>query len=441
MKNHYARYRSQQGGALLIFVLILVLAGTAALFSSLDGSDVKLERDRKTVAALSEAKAALIGFAVKSGTAVGAARPGDLPCPDIIGNDGQSDPCAANAIGRLPWRTLGISELRDGDNEQLWYAVSNNFKNNPRIFPLNSDTIGTITIRDTAGNLINDGAANNGVAAVVISPGAVITRQDGVNQVRDNANLNTPMHYLDIALGEDNQNYVNGNANGLIEGPIKDVNGSVVLNDKLLSITQAEILVPVEKRVVAAVSNALLDFFCSPDVADYTTKNCSGVAGNQFYPRPALFSDTTCFGLGNAGACISDLVANRGRLPATLTIGAWDATSILRGTSASNWFQSNGWREHIHYAVDLACVEGTVDCGGGLGIVLTLNNALANPISRIVVTAAGRAQAGQDRLLNFDKQNEINYLEDENVLPLDDVFTRTVAAAIVFNDISVNISQ
>lgn len=437
----------QKGATLIIFALILVLAATTYLVSQLDGTSIKIERDKKTSAALAEAKMALIGFAARSGTAVGTARPGDLPCPDTD-NDGSTNVCLANAIGRLPWRTLGISDLRDGDGERLWYAVSVNFKSNPRIYPLSSDTEGTITLRDAAGNIINDGSLNNGLVAVVFSPGAAIRRQDAVNQVRDIANQNNAINYLDVALGEDNQSFMNGNADGFIKGPIKDANGGIIFNDQIISITHEEIFNGVEQRVISEVSNALLDYYCAPVAADYATKTCTGVAGNQFYPRPSLFSDASCLVTVDiiAPDCPSDVVVNRGRLPVTLATGAWNATSILRGTNAlNNWFQRNGWREQIHYAVDAQCVDGTVNCGGGVGLTLTLNFA-PNPVSRVIVIAAGRAQLGQSRLdpPALDKTIEINYLEDENALPLDDVYTRTVAPpppVVPFNDHSVNIPQ
>lgn len=451
MKNrHHQKKHTQKGITLMVFVLVLLLAGMAVIFSVLDGSTVNIERDKKTALALAEAKSALLGFAARSGVEVGAARPGDLPCPDnyplghaFEGSSGSvlATTCNGNAIGRLPWKALGISDLRDGNGERLWYAVSSNFKNNPRVYPLNSDTLGTISLRDSTGQLLNDGAAGNGLVAVVFSPGAPLVRQDGVAQARVNANFNNPIHYLDIAFGEDNQNFINGNDNGFISGRIKDANGNVILNDKLISITQREIMHLVESRVAVAVSNALLDYYCQPDVANYVTKSCIGNTGNQFYPRPALFSDTTCFGILNVSICSSAVAVNKGRVPVTLEVGAWSATSILRGTAINNWFQRNGWREQTHYAVDVACVSPAVNCGGGLGLSLTLNNAINNPLSRVIVTMSGRVQINRSRGGNPDKQNELNYLEDENVLPLDDVFTRSVADGVIFNDYSVNIPQ
>ncbi len=438
----------QNGVALIIFTLVLVLAVTTYFFSQLSASDIKIERDKKTFAALTEAKLALIGFAARSGTAFGTARPGDLPCPDI-NNDGVAEPSCGNAagttqqanrLGRLPWITLGLSDLRDGDGERLWYAVSSRYKLNTRFYPLNSDTQGTITLRNAAGNIINNGSLNSGLVAVVFSPGTAIRRQDAVYQVRDIANQNNAVNYLDVALGEDNQSFVDGNLDGFINGPIKDANGDLILNDQLVSLTQQEIMKPVEQRVIAAVSNALLDYYCAPDVANYATKNCSGVSGNQFYPRPALFTDPSCLATVDIVSpdCLSDVVVTHGRLPVTLATGIWNATSILRGTTSSNnWFQRNGWREHIHYAVAPACVDGTLNCDGAGGF-LTLNFA-RTPTSRIVVTTAGMALTGQLRATNANKALEVNYFEDENATPLDSFYTQTAAG--LFNDRSVNIPQ
>ena len=338
---------SKQGGiALIIFALILVLATTTFFVSQLDGNNIKIERDKKTVAALAEAKAALLGFGAQSGAALGSARPGELPCPDINNSGVEAASCNGNVVGRLPWKTLGINDLRDGDGERLWYAVSTKFIKNPRTYPLNSETQGTITVRDTSGTIINDGSLSSGLVAVVISPSVAIKRQDGVTQMRDTpVNQNNAINYLDIALGEDNSNFINGNINGLIKGPVEDISGNVILNDKLISITQDELMAVVEPRVIAAVSNALLDFYCGGVAnADYVTKVCFVAGGNRFFPRPASFSDPTCLGFSSISAgCTSFATASHGRIPVNLTNPAtyfWNSTSILRGAPANSiWVQ------------------------------------------------------------------------------------------------------
>ncbi|HQM86270.1 MAG TPA: hypothetical protein PLC01_00335 [Methylotenera sp.] len=431
MKHHSNIKLNQRGASLIILVLILVLGGLAVVFSSLDGQSIRVERDKKTHDALAEAKLALIGYATRSGLATGAARPGELPCPDA-NNDGSSDVCAVNAVGRLPWRTLGINDLRDGDGERLWYAVSTSFKNNPRIYLLNSDTLGTISLRDSAGNMLNDGSANNGLVAVIVSPSAPMTRQDGVEQVRDVANINNAINYMDIVLGEDNQNFVNGNVNGFISGPIKDATGNIILNDKLVSISRREIMMPVERRVAATVINALLDYFCGSGNVNYDTNACLAVGGSRSYPHPANFAESTCLGIGNlAAGCTSDLAVNHGRLPANPNL-SWDTTSLLLGSNG-NWFQRNGWREQVHYAVAPACLMGTTDCDGA-GF-LTLNTSLVNTVNvNVIVAVGGEMLAGQSRASVADKLNETNYLEDENLTTADDVYTNLSLMGNPFND-------
>ncbi len=52
----------------------------------------------------------------------------NLPCPDD-NNDGISDTLkekCLSTIGWLPFKTLGLKDLRDNHNERLWYAYSPN---------------------------------------------------------------------------------------------------------------------------------------------------------------------------------------------------------------------------------------------------------------------------------------------------------------------------
>ena len=56
----------------------------------------------------------------------------------------------------------------------LWYALSDNFRNSPKLEPLNSETEGQLSV---------DG--NNDIVAVIIAPGAPIG-----NQSRDPADTN-----------------------------------------------------------------------------------------------------------------------------------------------------------------------------------------------------------------------------------------------------------
>lgn len=429
--------RNQKGMVLLMLLLIFTLIASLYVLRSLDSTAINNERAKKTQKALAEAKIALLSFASnrpeQAGCGTNCARPGDLPCPDT-NNDGFAELSCGNAagttgqanrLGRLPWRNLGIPDLRDGYGERLWYAVSSRYKNNSRFRPLNSDTAATITLRNSAGNIINDGSLTTGLAAVVISTGPAFRRVDAVVQVRDGANQNLAVNYLDNALGEDNQNFIDGNINGFISGPVRDVAGNLIVNDRVLAITRADMNNVMEKRVLAEVRNALIFYF-----------NNEGVLS---YPAPANFTDGACLGFATIPLnCSENAAITRGRIPA-IPDTDWNTTSILRGGANNNWFQLNAWREQVYYAVAPACVTGTVACGG-IGL-LTLNNALILPANgkQLVLIASGAALAGQARATNANRTQVINYLEGENLMPLDDVYVRTSPLTAVVNDRAISL--
>lgn len=402
VNNSSESHASQYGGALLISMLILVILSSVFLFSMLSGSNAKVQREKKTLVALYEAKNALLAYTtsvnlIHPACAGNCRRPGDLPCPDT-NNDGVAEVACGNAagttgqalrIGRLPWKTLGLDDVRDGNGDRLWYAVSNRFKQNTRAFPLNSDTVGTISVRDTNGNLLHDATGASGVAAIVMSAGISITRQDAVVQSRILANENNPIHYLDNAFGEDNANFADGGANGFIKGVINDATGNTLLNDQLIALSQAEVMKAIEPRVAKEVINAVSAYFGS----------------NSFYPSPASFSDTICLGVATiaTGFCVPDAMISGGRVPVN-PLPDWSATSILIGTANNNWFQQNGWREHVYYS------HGA----------LTL---MPENISKsLVVIATGPTIGLQIRATNTDKTSEANYLELDNISPLDDTY-------------------
>ena len=427
---------SQKGMALLILVFISALIITGYVLQSLDSRGVRIEQDKKTAEALAQAKIALLAFAAVQNLTPGTCttncpRPGDLPCPDSD-NDGDAELSCGNAagstgqanrLGRLPWRTLGLPDLRDGASERLWYAVSSRYKYNTRYRPLNTDTTATITLRDSNGNIISSGT-NNGLVALVIAPSVSLTRQDGISQVRNGANATIASNYLEIAFGEDNQNFVDSSGtNGFIMGPVKDVSGRTIVNDQILTITRDEMNQAMETRVLAEVGNSLADYYL--------------MAG--FFPFPAIFNDTACLGSANInGTNCPESLLTHGRIPANPAT-AWSSTSVLRGIRNGNWFQLNAWREVVHYAVAPACATGTSNCDGI--DFLTLNNALTFPLDdkKFILIAAGANLGVQVRAANANKSIEVNYLEGENFAPLDNVYQRTMPLTAVINDRAISL--
>jgi type II secretory pathway pseudopilin PulG len=128
----------KQHGAVLMIMLVIMIVGIAAiLVNSLSSSTVKTARQENTAAALAQAKDALIGDTISLPSVTSA---GYLRLPDLgfgIGNvpaEGSSAPnFSGNAtdypvIGKVPWKTLGISPMRDAQGECPWYVVSGRFK-------------------------------------------------------------------------------------------------------------------------------------------------------------------------------------------------------------------------------------------------------------------------------------------------------------------------
>lgn len=127
---------TQRGAALLIMMTVLVLTLVTLLLSGFDKNSQAILRDQNTINALSEARQALLDFALLSDTVTGSPGIGYLPCPDQNGDGLSDEPCGAAGVsveGWLPWQTLGKKVLRDSDHVCLRYAVAGNYKINPPV--------------------------------------------------------------------------------------------------------------------------------------------------------------------------------------------------------------------------------------------------------------------------------------------------------------------
>lgn len=178
----------QKGLALLVLVFIFALAAIGYVVYTLDATGMKSERDKKTVAALAEAKVALLGSVVRSvvepvaiGESVGVTVPVYLPNPDLASppSKGEGEESLAfgaedfSVVGKLPWKSLEIAPLKDGWGECIWYAVSGRFKKSPSTSVLNWDTQGQIDVINESGIVI----AKN-LAALVLAPTSPIQGQN-----------------------------------------------------------------------------------------------------------------------------------------------------------------------------------------------------------------------------------------------------------------------
>jgi hypothetical protein len=436
----------QRGVALIILVVLLLIGVGAALFAFMRPASQAIERDKVTAAALAQAKAALIGYAVAWRLDIPGPTPrvGDFPCPDM-NNDGTAGASCSNGggttLGRLPWKTLGLPDLRDGDGERLWYAVSTNFKNNPAtscVLPsdagcLNSDSRGTITIRDSTGALINDGSnpdpyIPSGAIAVVISPGSVLQRQgtaspqdrsctigvncDAAGKCTTAPPTLTPLcnaiNYLDVLTAtDDNSNFVDGSsADGFINGRILDASNNIIVNDRLLTITYQDLMPLMERRVAKETFNCLSAYALDAQ-------------NNGRYPWAA---DIVLSGGGD----YSDVTDKRaGRIPDSFTNTVSSSSSVMKNgwTPSCNipigtWWIN--WKELVFYAVADAFkpVPGTPPPAPVCGNCLTVTVPAVTGQVQMVVIVAGKKLAavagGQPRSTASDKGTPANYLEGDN---------------------------
>lgn len=264
--------RRTQSGIVLVALAVIIGLAALLLVAKLTGNLTRAsETDRRTVEALAQAKAALIGYAAsypeRSLDPANSSRfnpPGFLPCPDAspsISPEGNEDPsCGATdttAIGRLPWKSLGSAAIRDGAGECLWYAVSGNFKANPKTGLLNWDSNALIEVLAPDGTTLLAGSTpNNRAAAVIFAPGGILPGQDrstvtGTDTCRGNYNA---ANYLDTDIASGVNNAPASFTAHAITRFVAAANSSQTpaandsFNDRLVIVTAEEIFAAAKKR-------------------------------------------------------------------------------------------------------------------------------------------------------------------------------------------------
>lgn len=175
--------RSQSAGHGLIAAFVLAaLAGAGGLLAQGElSARWRIQAQARSIAALSHAREALLGYAISYGENHAGQDHGYLPCPDT-GNTGSTPPgaCGARglaAIGRLPWRTLSLPQLHDGWGECLWYAVSGNIKNNPKPLALNWDSPGQFRLWRSDGHALPAASPDGLAVALIFAPGPALGHQ------------------------------------------------------------------------------------------------------------------------------------------------------------------------------------------------------------------------------------------------------------------------
>ena len=335
-----ARQRSGERGVAILITLLLVLGVGIGLVTAGVARTVPLQlrAENKAMSAMAEAKQALIGRAVADDD-----RPGSLPCPDSD-NDGIADAIPVlsvlgdcpSYIGRLPWKTLGLPDLRDEHGERLWYALSPKYRDHLIAQPINSDTPGKgppdlLVFANTTATTLAPKAV-----AVIFSPGASVRGQQRDATAALCAVTGTTIpndrcvsNYLESAGGADNASAT---------GPYISAQKSGAFNDRLAVLTPADLMPLVEVRVAGELRRALISYRLE------SSCNCFPWAGNALgESQPGL---------------------NRGRFPSARALPEnWGYDDIPR---LPPWVDQNRWGDVVYYSAAQKAVQqpsrGGVPC-------------------------------------------------------------------------------
>lgn len=273
MSNHSNRrvikHSPQSGAAIIIILFVLTLAASAVVYSRMSPIEAKVANNRHTVDALTGAKAALIGQVLSDKTT-----PGQFYCaenPALIGtsNEGQALSSCSNtnmSTGRFAWLTVGSGDLKDANDERLWYALSPRY----RTAPINSDSI----------NHADAGLTVNGVSkraiALIFSPGPELSGQSRPIPVAPSGP--SIGNYLDGENSNGDKTFITGQS-------------SSTFNDNLIEVRPDDVFPLIEKRVLGEIRNYLITYkanwkafpypanFSNPSTADYkgNTLNSGGL--------------------------------------------------------------------------------------------------------------------------------------------------------------------
>lgn len=356
----------QRGAALLILLALFATAAMYMLVSSLNKGTVTLSlaRAEKNRAVMQEAKSALLAWAAAQALTV--TIPGALPCPDR-NNDGNAEStCSTTSrLGRLPYKTLGIGELRDASGELLWYGLSANFRNYTGL--VNSDRQGTLTVSGLT-------PATNAVA-VVLAPGMRLGTQDrspgGASCNLSTQACNNAINYLEGINGD------NVSANDYIAAVENlDPAAGTLFNDQMLVITQAELLTAVEPVVAARIERDIVRQYIY-DASDTSTStqwtDGGGPNRSRYFNAWGAFPFAAPFADPGSSTFTGQAGTYEGLLPVVDLNYTWSSGSVVQtGGTGTVWGGSSC--APVNFNTDMRCNIWYISGAPTIRVTGTVNN-------------------------------------------------------------------
>jgi len=344
---------------MLALVAIVVMGSLYWLMSGLAQPTNRTAAKRaQNAKVLQNAKAALIGYVAMNAATPGALitddNPGSLPCPEAPGDvgtvfEGRTAPSCSGlpAVGRLPWRTLGIEKPLDAASEPLWYIVSPGWaKPNPGGNTIiNSNTVGQLTV---------DGIE---AVAVIIAPGERLNIPASANCMARNQARSVPSPAIDYRDYLDCQNATLADLTFTSSDPVGP------FNDQVIAVTTVEILPVIEAavpqrfervfapQIVGAYSNidgtnsawpttsSVLPF--AAPLTDPTSSNLKGTRTNSGLTETGTYQGllplnrvrTRCTPVGPATECTPAACTPGQGCDSSTTFIGWSGTATMSGAA------------------------------------------------------------------------------------------------------------
>ncbi len=428
----------QNGAALLLMMLAVILAMSMVLLAKLNRNDLHTRQLMQTQRALAEARNALIDFAVLN-TDVNASQSHSLPCPDIdasagfSGGEAHTSDCGAagvSVVGLLPWRTLGIAPLEDGASNCLWYVVSGSYKEAAAdtAAMINTDTNGQLQLFNIESGTVSEGInpEDRPVAMVVAAMQPLSTQsRPGVGASSGCVYGADPTDYLDTDT-------VSAIANSILSGVADSTDMLAVVsgsqedhNDRVVSISRADIERGIARRGDFRASMRSLGLAAAACIADYGKNNSGGGSDKRLpWPAPVALVDyrpdaayndaNTGFLSGRLPDVVDDSNSATGNTIARV-LGDCNSTAVP-GWTAQQFVRWQNWKDHFFYAAAESHSPAAVvptDCSN----CMTVNG--SGQYAAVLMFAGMRlSDAGQVRnappLDTDTKRNPVNYLEGQN---------------------------
>ncbi len=428
----------QRGAALLLLMLGLIVATATILVTSFSPDALQARRQKATLQTLTEARDVLLDYALVSPDMFPGGRFG-LPCPDLddsgsfLEGEAHTTDCGAageTVLGRVPWRTLGMSPPKDATSECLWYVVSGSWKHAGAASAAmtNADSNGQLQLAsvDTGAIIAGTWPQDRPIAAVIAAMAPVTDQSRSATGA--GAQCSSPFSasdYLeeDAPSGSSNAS-LTGTPNAIdLLGQAADANE--LHNDRVVLIRRSDIADRIYARAGFESDMRNLGFAAASCIADYAARNPGGSDDLRMpWPAPVALADyrpdaayDDVDGTLLAGR-LADVVDDSNSLtanPVARVLSDCDTAAVPAWTAAmqARWQR---WKDHFFYAVagsfapDAPVPSNCTDC-------LTVNG--AGSYAAILVFG-NRRLTGISQLRNAPpldadtKMDASNYLESAN---------------------------